>query len=476
MATKSFIKTIGSKGLLADYNTEGKKLQTELTSGTYGIDISGNAATASAAASGSALETAINAKANGDNSVAIFDGYMRRMSEDTGWRRLAYKQFNLTNTNINALFRLYLIGSNNNHIGLGDLTVNVRFDSSGSAPDFKACYLMSKKPLNTSIKLKVVGVAGNAVVEVWFRPPTFSLLMLSCLGNGYDVSANKKDWTFEKYLYATDPEPVEDIANHVYVFSGTVRSVQLNIDSPTNGNLVAMDENGLVKDSGIRITSTDVANWNRKQNILTFDSAPTAGSNNPVTSDGIRTMQPLSHRFDNETSSRLIVWGKANSKGYINDMVRKFGLKYGSITDLLFDNSVHKDNTTSVIINILNNSGKPPTSTKRLRASIFKDSSENSYFALWLDGRISQPGWAYYIDYYPDVAEQDNTVSHFTVFNPSEYTHVRDLTINYRPLALPTQSAGVLTSDGSSNSWLTPPASGNAVLKSVNGVIQWVTE
>ena len=33
MTTKSFIKTIGSKGLLADYNTEGKKLQTELTPG-----------------------------------------------------------------------------------------------------------------------------------------------------------------------------------------------------------------------------------------------------------------------------------------------------------------------------------------------------------------------------------------------------------------------------------------------------------
>ena len=33
MTTKSFIKTIGSKGLLADYNTEGKKLQTELTAG-----------------------------------------------------------------------------------------------------------------------------------------------------------------------------------------------------------------------------------------------------------------------------------------------------------------------------------------------------------------------------------------------------------------------------------------------------------
>ena len=33
MTTKSFIKTIGSKGLLSDYNTEGKKLQTELTNG-----------------------------------------------------------------------------------------------------------------------------------------------------------------------------------------------------------------------------------------------------------------------------------------------------------------------------------------------------------------------------------------------------------------------------------------------------------
>ena len=212
------------------------------------------------------------------------------------------------------------------------------------------------------------------------------------------------------------------------------------------------------------------------QTHLTFDTTPKAGSNNPVTSDGIRTMKPLSHRFDNETSSRLIIWGEVNGEGYIHDMVRKFGLKYGAMTDFLFANSVHKDNTTSVSINILNASSRPSTSTKRLKASIFKDSSENSYFALWLDGSISQPGAASYADYYPDVAEEEIYVRHFTVFNPSEYTLVRDLTIKYRPLALPIQSAGVLTSDGSSNSWLTPPASGTAILKSVNGVVQWVTE
>ena len=148
---------------------------------------------------------------------------------------------------------------------------------------------MAHKPLNTSVKVRVVGVAGNAVVELWFKPMTFSILTLTCLGNGFDVSTRTKDWTFERYITSTDPEPVEDIANNIYVFSGTVKRVQLNIDSPTNGNLVAMDEIGLVKNSGIRITSTDVANWNSKQNILTFDSAPTAGSTNPVTSDGIKT-------------------------------------------------------------------------------------------------------------------------------------------------------------------------------------------
>ena len=219
------------------------------------------------------VKDGLDAKADLTNSVAIFDGYMRRMNEGSGWRRLAYKQFNNTNTNINALFRLYLIGSNNDHIGVGDLFVNIRFNSSGSAPALNTCYLMSHRPLNTSIKLKVVGVAGNAVVEVWFRPPTFSLLMLSCLGNGYDVSANTKDWTFEKYIDATDPEPVEDTANNIYVLSGTVKRVQLDIDNPTSGNLVAMDENGLVKDSGISITSSDVANWNSKMDRQSVGNA-----------------------------------------------------------------------------------------------------------------------------------------------------------------------------------------------------------
>ena len=36
------------------------------------------------------------------------------------------------------------------------------------------------------------------------------------------------------------------------------------------------------------IATTDISTWNGKQNALTFDSTPTAGSNNPVTSAGIK--------------------------------------------------------------------------------------------------------------------------------------------------------------------------------------------
>ena len=208
------------------------------------------------------VNDAINAKADLTNSVAIFDGYVRRLNEGPGWRRLAYKQFNYASTNLNALFRLYLFGSNNEHVGLGDLIVNIRFNASGSAPELKTCYLIAHKSFNTLVKVRVIGVAGNAVVELWFKPLTFSMLTLTCLGNGLDVTTRTKDWTFEKYIDATDPEPVEDIANNIYVFSGTAISLQTK---------------------------------------LTFDSAPTAGSKNPVTSDGIK--KALDSRIPSPTST-----------------------------------------------------------------------------------------------------------------------------------------------------------------------------
>ena len=61
------------------------------------------------------------------------------------------------------------------------------------------------------------------------------------------------------------------------------------INSGITSALVAKIHEHSNKDVLDGITSSDVANWNGKQNRLTFDTAPTAGSNNPVTSNGIKT-------------------------------------------------------------------------------------------------------------------------------------------------------------------------------------------
>ena len=315
MATKSFIKTIGGKGLLSDYNTEGKKLQTELTAG---------------------------------NNVAIANN---------------------------------VISSNQVFVATYGTTKYAEIKNAHDAGkicivfyDFRYYYL------NVSDNRHIVFVSVNEYNEI------------------YTVS----------------------------VGSG-------NTWSSSSGKL---------------------------QRKLTFDTTPTAGSKNPVTSDGILNMKPLLTRFDNETNSRLIVFCKFNGNGECNDLVRKFGLQYSKNFELLFHGSVNKDNTTDVVIKILNDSKVNANAIKRLKSSIFNDSSNNSYFAIWLDGSISQPGWAFYSDYYTDTAEKEGVVKHFTVFDPSQYTLVRDLTIKYQPLTLP----------------YNPSTTGTQVLKCINGVIQWVNE
>ena len=429
MTTKSFIKTIGEKGLLADYNTEGKKLQTELT-----------------------FDSAPKA---GSNNPVTSDGIYKSM-------------YSLSNPATPPSFTKD--GESYSFI----CRTNVR---AWTRAAFEGYAFPVDWPTFDMIRIRSI---------VYADPPTNSAIVSITCGKQIYEKFNFVQAVYNGYCYIFANNPFRPL----YINPSKYINSDMNSSSMTQDifqtltltKITPSIDDVILEDTPKNNSTNPITSGGVKtaidklQSKLTFDSAPTAGSSNPVTSNGIRTMQPLLHRFDNETSSRLIIWGKANSGGYITDIVRKFGLQYGVMTDFLFANTVHKDNTTSVRINILNASSVPTTSIRRLKASIFKDSSENSYFALWLDGSISQSVASFYADYYPDVSEKITVVRHFTVFNPSEYTLVRDLTIKYIPFALPPQSAGVLTSDGSSNSWLTPPASGTAVLKSVNGVIQWVTE
>ena len=80
MATKSFIKTIGEKGLLADYNTEGKKLQTELTFDTTPTAGSTNPVTSDGIKK--ALDSRVPFPATADsNAYVVSDGDVVRIKD-----------------------------------------------------------------------------------------------------------------------------------------------------------------------------------------------------------------------------------------------------------------------------------------------------------------------------------------------------------------------------------------------------------
>ena len=58
--------------------------------------------------------------------------------------------------------------------------------------------------------------------------------------------------------------------------SGAAATVQANLNTHANN-------------ATIHVTATERTEWNAKQNALTFDTAPTSGSGNPVTSGGVYT-------------------------------------------------------------------------------------------------------------------------------------------------------------------------------------------
>ena len=83
----------------------------------------------------------------------------------------------------------------------------------------------------------------------------------------------------------------EDLSNQP-----TIPTVPTNISAFTNdsGYLTNYTETDPIftSSAAANITSSNITTWNNKQNALTFDSTPTVGSSNPVTSSGIKAAIP----------------------------------------------------------------------------------------------------------------------------------------------------------------------------------------
>lgn len=122
------------------------------------------------------------------------------------------------------------------------------------------------------------------------------------------VSLGSDSWTgwrnYEPEKLTMDSTPTEDSPNPVtsgglYDYLQQLATTLMQYSDTADGNIsknlnaeisaIESSLNSHTGNSNIHITTSERQLWNSKQNQLTFDSTPTSGSNNPVTSGGIKT-------------------------------------------------------------------------------------------------------------------------------------------------------------------------------------------
>ena len=158
-----------------------------------------------------------------------------------------------------ACFRLFTTGVEGNESEIAEWFVSLRSGSSGESATKVRNVLNISKTNNIDAKIKIIGVTGNLTVELWVRPIKYTSLYVQLLNNGTDLLPLYKDWTFYNVSGSTGTEPTTDSQNNVYAYPSTKNVVQYNIAPAVENNLVAMDANGLVKDSGIGSGSLSMA-------------------------------------------------------------------------------------------------------------------------------------------------------------------------------------------------------------------------
>lgn len=269
MATKSFIKTIGSKGLLADYNTEGKKLQTELTSGTYGIDISGNAATATLPA-----VTTLTASDNLDNVGGSTAG-------DVLWYKWAAGSAP-ANVPIVLSAVMEVVRTHNNKyitqtVYTTDRSVYRRECIEGTWGSWyaysKSTHTHGNITSGGALQTTDVAIANGDKLVVTDRSNSSKVARSSISFDGSTTTkALTPKGTFEAFAKSGD-------------ITTAIQALDVSSVGGDGKYISAISE----MDGKISATAT------------TMDTTPTAGSTNPVTSDGIKTA--LDSRIPTPTST-----------------------------------------------------------------------------------------------------------------------------------------------------------------------------
>lgn len=209
------------------------------------------------------VKDALNAKADANSHVSIADSIISRTGQSgNGWYKIAERQFNSLSDNINVIYDVF---ASTTEIKLaGELSFRIRSGSSSGGNIVVKNYKLFSDDWTSDFKFKLVsrGLAGSCIIELWASCLTSysGLAIAERNSSSYSSARRKGDWTYSNYINnGGSSAPVNDATNNVVVTDVEIVYRQHAIASPTNDNLVAMDANGLVKDSGLTKSSVESA-------------------------------------------------------------------------------------------------------------------------------------------------------------------------------------------------------------------------
>ena len=207
------------------------------------------------------VKDGLDAKADADKVVAIADARIDRNGTD-GWFKVASNAFNSNGVDLKFQWIVSALGyADNSQNVTFFLNLTIGFGSSGSNPiigQFETSPI-KKGSIGCDFKAIVNGTAGNATIELWVKAGSrYGSVAIRELQAGNFRGADAKGFlTYASYSPSdagSSEEPTGNVSKKL-----TFVYVQEVIASPTKDNLVAMDANGLVKDSGLAKSSVESA-------------------------------------------------------------------------------------------------------------------------------------------------------------------------------------------------------------------------
>ena len=290
MTTKSFIKTIGEKGLLSDYNTSGKKLLTEDSiDQTY-------SSTSTKAQSGVAVNEAFKTRetsGSGDSYTYLgMDKYYG--SPDALYWKLV--SFNAVSNYWTLQFEVDVSnGRKGNSSYDTEIYETKRLTICGTAPGI-VTYANEMRYVAQGIDSKR-GYSNNIYYEIGSSNLITVYIKAINRPNKTQLCRLKDVINFQGISNITWYEPVDNAGTQptnpvkfTELFPA-IASTTSNIGSDSVPVYINKGKPVSCNSSNLKAGKDDDGNVikNTYQKKLTFDTTPTAGSTNPVTSEGIKT-------------------------------------------------------------------------------------------------------------------------------------------------------------------------------------------